>query len=65
MQGLLDLTAAEVMTRNPRTIAPDQLAEAALAEMQTRRITSLFVVDAEGAPVGLTHIHDFLRTGMV
>ncbi|KRW95350.1 SIS domain-containing protein [Paracoccus sp. MKU1] len=65
MQGLLDHTAAEVMTRNPRTIGPDALAEAALAEMQARRITCLFVVTPEGAPAGLIHIHDFLRTGLV
>lgn len=65
MQGLLDHTAAEVMTRNPRTISPEQLAEAALAEMQNRRITSLFVVSDDGRPAGLIHIHDFLRTGMV
>ncbi|RDW11972.1 KpsF/GutQ family sugar-phosphate isomerase [Paracoccus thiocyanatus] len=65
MQGLLDHRAAEVMTRNPRTIGPDQLAEAALAEMQDRRITSLFVVTPQGAPAGLIHIHDFLRTGLV
>ncbi|MDF3852809.1 SIS domain-containing protein [Paracoccus sp. P2] len=65
MQGLLDHSAAEVMTRNPRTIGPDQLAEAALAEMQARRITCLFVVTPEGMPAGLIHIHDFLRTGLV
>ncbi|RQP06302.1 MAG: KpsF/GutQ family sugar-phosphate isomerase [Paracoccus sp. BP8] len=65
MQGLLDHSAAEVMTRNPRTIGPDALAEAALAEMQARRITCLFVVTPEGAPAGLIHIHDFLRTGLV
>lgn len=65
MQGLLDHSAAEVMTRNPRTIGPDALAEAALAEMQARRITCLFVVTLEGMPAGLIHIHDFLRTGLV
>lgn len=65
MQGLLDHTAAEVMTANPRTIGPDALAEAALAEMQARRITSLFVVNPDGVPAGLLHIHDFLRTGLV
>ncbi|WP_323009283.1 KpsF/GutQ family sugar-phosphate isomerase [Paracoccus sp. (in: a-proteobacteria)] len=65
MQGLLDHTAAEVMTANPRTIGPDALAEAALAEMQARRITSLFVVTPDGVPAGLIHIHDFLRTGLV
>ncbi|GLK65545.1 KpsF/GutQ family sugar-phosphate isomerase [Paracoccus kondratievae] len=65
MQGLLDHTAAEVMTRNPRTIAPEALAESALAQMQSRRITCLFVVTPDGAPAGLIHIHDFLRTGFL
>lgn len=64
MQGLLDLRAEQVMTRNPRTISPDKLAEEALAQMQDRKITSLFAVDGD-RPVGLLHIHDFLRTGMV
>ena len=65
MQGLLDHVAAEVMTRNPRSIGPDALAETALAEMQSRRITSLFVVSDQGQPLGLIHIHDFLRSGLV
>lgn len=65
MQGLLDLCAAEVMTRNPRSIGPDALAETAVAEMQSRRITSLFVVGDDGRPLGLVHIHDFLRVGLV
>ncbi|MFO1137925.1 MAG: KpsF/GutQ family sugar-phosphate isomerase [Paracoccus sp. (in: a-proteobacteria)] len=65
MTGLLSRNAAEVMTRNPRSIGPDALAETALAEMQSRRITSLFVVSDEGRPLGLIHIHDFLRSGLV
>ncbi|WP_414694117.1 KpsF/GutQ family sugar-phosphate isomerase [Paracoccus sp. (in: a-proteobacteria)] len=64
MEGLLDHKASEVMTRDPRTISADSLAEKALAEMQGRKITSLFVVE-DGLPVGLLHIHDFLRAGMV
>ena len=64
MEGLLDHVASEVMTRAPRTIAPDALAEAALAEMQKRKITCLFAVE-DGRPAGLLHIHDFLRAGMV
>ena len=64
MQGLLDQTAAQVMTRGPRSIGPEALAEAALAEMQGRKITSLFVVE-DGRPVGILHIHDFLRIGAV
>lgn len=65
MQGLLDLNAAQVMTRNPRSITAGALAEAALAQMQDRKITSLFAVDAENRPVGILHIHDCLRAGMV
>ncbi|MDO5657766.1 MAG: KpsF/GutQ family sugar-phosphate isomerase [Paracoccus sp. (in: a-proteobacteria)] len=65
MDGLLDHSAAQVMTRNPRSMAPDQLAEAALAEMQARKITCLFAVGEDGKPAGILHIHDCLRAGMV
>ncbi|RJL06315.1 KpsF/GutQ family sugar-phosphate isomerase [Paracoccus siganidrum] len=64
MQGLLERDAAEVMTRGPRVIEPDALAEAALAEMQSRKITCLFAV-RDGLPCGILHIHDCLRAGMV
>ncbi|WP_313136484.1 KpsF/GutQ family sugar-phosphate isomerase [Paracoccus jeotgali] len=64
MQGLLDLRAADVMTPSPRTILPDQLAEAALAEMQSRKITCLFAVK-DDQPRGILHIHDCLRAGIV
>ncbi len=67
MDGLLSLTAGQVMTRNPRTIGPDALAEKAVAVMNDKKITSLFVVDPDGsrAAVGLIHIHDCLRAGVV
>ncbi len=67
MSGLLDLTAAEVMTRDPRTIGPEALAEAAVALMNEKKITCLFVVDPAGsrAVQGLLHIHDCLRAGVV
>ena len=66
MEGLLSLSAADVMTRTPRTIGPDALAEAAVGVMNERKITCLFVVDpAEpGKAVGLLHIHDCLRVGL-
>ena len=64
MDGLLDHRAADVMTANPRTIRPDQLAEAALAEMQSRKFTCLFAVE-DGVPQGILNIHDCLRAGMV
>lgn len=64
MDGLLDRSAAQVMTRDPSVIEPDALAAAALAEMQSRKITCLFAV-TDGKPVGILHIHDCLRAGMV
>jgi arabinose-5-phosphate isomerase len=66
MEGLLARTAAEVMTPSPRTISPTALAEEALAQMNARKITCLFVVDPDGAghAVGILHIHDCLRAGV-
>jgi len=67
MDGLLSLRAGAVMTRHPRTIGPDVLAEEAVAVMNDYKITSLFVVDPAGSAraVGILHIHDCLRAGVV
>ncbi len=65
MTGLLDRKAGQVMTRAPSTIAPEALAEQAVALMNDRKITCLFVTDPAGHPVGLIHIHDCLRAGVV
>lgn len=66
MDGLLGLRAGDVMTANPQTIAPESLAEAAVASMNDRKITCLFVTEAGngGAPLGIIHIHDCLRAGV-
>ena len=66
MDGLLDLTAAEVMTKSPRTVSPDALAQEAVAIMNDRKITCLFVTDPTGSdrPLGILHIHDCLRAGV-
>ncbi len=66
MDGLLERRAAEVMTPNPLTIGPDELAEAALGLMNRRKVTCLFVVDdpASARVLGLIHIHDCLRAGL-
>lgn len=66
MDGLLDNSAAEVMTANPTTIGPDALAEEAVAIMNRHKITCLFVVDPQGPKQaqGLLHIHDCLRVGL-
>lgn len=64
MDGLLQHTAGQVMTHRPLTIAPGALAAEALKIMNERRITVLFVVDA-GRPVGVLHVHDLLRAGVI
>ncbi|MFZ1468985.1 MAG: KpsF/GutQ family sugar-phosphate isomerase [Paracoccaceae bacterium] len=64
MDGLLSLTAGQVMTRGPRTAPPDDLAVEALALMNDRKITCLLVTDQENRPVGVLHIHDCLRAGV-
>ncbi len=67
MDGLMSMTAAQVMTPNPRTLAPDALAETALALMTAAQITCVFVVsdDAPRRAIGIVHIHDLLRAGVV
>ncbi|MEJ2817268.1 MULTISPECIES: KpsF/GutQ family sugar-phosphate isomerase [unclassified Caulobacter] len=64
MDGLMDHVAGEVMTRAPLTISPGALAAEALKLMNERRITVLFVVD-DGRPVGILHVHDLLRAGVI
>jgi arabinose-5-phosphate isomerase len=61
----LDLTAAECMTKSPKTIAPGAFATAALAIMEEKKITSLAVVDGNGTLEGIIHLHDLWGTEMV
>ena len=62
-ENLLTMTAADVMTPDPKTIGSEALAAEALGVMNQMKITSLFVVEA-GKPVGIVHIHDCLRAGL-
>ena len=60
--NLLNLSAGEVMTVDPKTIRPDALAVEAISTMNELGITNLFVVDNK-RPVGIIHVHDCLRAG--
>lgn len=55
----------EVMTRGGKSISPDQLAAEAVALMEKGKITALLVKDASGQLVGVLHMHDLLRAGVV
>jgi arabinose-5-phosphate isomerase len=60
------LTAADLMTRDPKTIAGDALAAQAVALMEQRSITQLVVLGpGTRRPVGVLHLHDCLRAGVV
>ncbi|MBV9088121.1 MAG: CBS domain-containing protein, partial [Acidobacteriaceae bacterium] len=61
----LEMSAADCMTKAPKTISPDEFAAAALNLMEQRRITSLVVVDAEQRIIGIVHLHDLWGIQMV
>ena len=65
MDGLLNKTAGDVMTKSPTIIGPAALAEEAVAVMNDRQITCLFVVDETTVPVGVLKIQDCMRAGVV
>jgi arabinose-5-phosphate isomerase len=60
---LLDVRVDEVMTRNPKTVRPDQLASEALEMLNSSKITTLFVAESK-RPIGILHMHDLLRVGV-
>jgi arabinose-5-phosphate isomerase len=62
--SLLCRAVESVMHQNPKTITPAALAADALGLMNRFAITSLFVVDEGGRPIGFLHMHDCLRAGV-
>jgi len=62
-------TAEEVMTRNPIILSASMLAGEALQLLNDNKITGAFVIEPNApvntnVPVGIVHIHDFLRLGL-
>jgi arabinose-5-phosphate isomerase len=67
VRDVREIEVGSVMTRNPRTIDKEALVAAAIQKMEEdprRLITSLMIVDENGFPIGLVHMHDCLRTGI-
>ncbi len=58
------VTAADIMGGNPKTIEKDTLAAEALQVMESNSITQLLVVE-KGAYVGVIHLHDILKEGIL
>jgi len=66
-RDLRNAKASELMTRDPKVARADQLAAEAIALMNDKKITQLFVLDTKDKskkPVGILHIHDCLRAGL-
>jgi len=64
-KDVMDLTAGEAMTRDPKTISGGEFAATALALMEEKKITSLMVVDGRGKLEGIVHLHDLWSTELV
>ena len=62
---LFEMTAGKIMTTNPKTISEDELAAKALSIMESYSISALIVPDAKGKPLGIIHLHDILKQGIV
>ena len=64
-KDVLDLTAGECMSREPKTITSREFAATALAVMEQKKITSLVVVDGDMKLKGIVHLHDLWGTQMM
>jgi arabinose-5-phosphate isomerase len=64
-KDVMDMTAGEAMTRDPKTITAEEFAATALAMMEEKKITSLMVVDGNDRLEGIVHLHDLWTTELV
>lgn len=62
---LNSVTAKEIMTIQPKTIPADALAVEALDRMRQYDITQLVVVSSESQYLGIIHLHDLIREGLI
>jgi arabinose-5-phosphate isomerase len=63
---IFGFTAAEVMTRSPKGVSGEMLAAEAVAVMEQFPITALFILDQQSKkPIGVIHLHDIIKAGVV
>jgi arabinose-5-phosphate isomerase len=63
-RSLDDLTAANIMTREPKTVHLGTLAAQVLEIMEEHDIMQMVIVDVEHRPKGMVHLHDLLKAGI-
>lgn len=64
-QDIMNKSVDDIMTRNPVTTTKSMLAGEGLSIMNDKEITCLFVIDAENKPIGIIHMHDYLKNGVM
>jgi arabinose-5-phosphate isomerase len=64
-EHFFSIAVSEIMTRNPRTAEPGQLAAAAVGLMERHGVMALPVVDEAERVIGMVHLHDLMRAGAV
>jgi len=62
---LSSVNMSQVMTENPKTVNHDMLAAEALTIMEKASITAVVVEDTSNHPIGVLHMHDILRAGVI
>ena len=63
-ENITHVKAADIMTRNPKTILADDMAVKALEVMQQNDITQILVLDGDSY-AGIVHFHDLLKEGII
>lgn len=64
-EDIWDMKVEDVMTKNPRTISAQDLGATAVAKMEEHAITSLLIIGKQHKLIGIIHLHDLLKAGVV
>ena len=59
-----DLSARDIMTKNPKVIKQNYLASFALQQMENFKITAMIIIDDGNKPIGIVHLHDLINLGL-
>ena len=64
-KDIKQIRAEDIMSRNPKIIHENELAVKALEIMRTNNITSLLIVNDKKFYIGVVHLHDIVREGII
>jgi arabinose-5-phosphate isomerase len=65
ISGLMSRQPIDIANASPVTVAPEQFAPQALALANEQGVQALLVIDEDRRPIGVVHVHDFLRAGVM